>query len=293
MSPKVFSIVIPTRRRDETLRRCLTLLAPQLDDAVEVIVTDDGRSDSTRALIASEFPFATWTPGPQRGPGANRNHGASLARGEYILFVDDDVEPAAGFLAGYRSSLRDDVSVYEGRTTCRAGLHSPLEHAPINETGGWLWSCNMMVRRSLWESIGGFDEDFRFPHLEDVVLRERIKQMGARMLFVPAATVDHPPRRLAPPHVLAQYHEADFIYEYKYLGRAPSVPRFFAGFLRHRAAMVMRHRLSLDSVVAFRDILAESFHILGHWRAWHRRWAAAKRAPVELREPWRAAKAPP
>src|SRR5581483_8798563 len=88
------SVVIPTRNRDQTLERCLALLGPQVDEAIEVIVTDDGRSDGTRQLVESRFPFARWTPGPQRGPAANRNHGASLARGELFMFLDDDVEPS-------------------------------------------------------------------------------------------------------------------------------------------------------------------------------------------------------
>jgi GT2 family glycosyltransferase len=274
--PLQLSVIIPTRNRDQALQRCLTLLASQVDAAVEVIVTDDGRSVTTQAMVQSQFPFARWIAGPQRGPASNRNHGAAQARGDFLLFLDDDVEPAAELIAGYRSSLRPDVSVYEGRTTCRAGVRSPLEQAPINETGGWLWSCNMMVRRDLWESVGGFDEDFRYPHMEDVVFRERIKASGQRILFVPGATVDHPPRRMPPARVLANYNEAYFIYQYKYRDRAPSLPRFLGEFLPHRVRTVLRFRLGRDSVVALGAMGVETLHILAHWREWHRRWAPAR-----------------
>ena len=279
------SIVIPTRNRDQTLGRCLALLAPQVDPAIEVIVSDDGRSPATEAMIESQFSFARWTAGPQRGPASNRNHGAAQASGDFLLFLDDDVEPAADLIAGYRASLRPDVSVYEGRTTCRAGVRSPLEQAPINETGGWLWSCNMMVRRSVWEAIGGFDEDFRYPHLEDVVFRERIKSLGQQILFVPGATVDHPPRRMPSPRVLALYNEAYFIYHYKYLGHAPSLVGFFGQFLPHRVRSLLRFRFSRDSVAALGSLGVEAAHILGHWRAWHRRWAPAKGTAQTVQPP--------
>jgi glycosyltransferase involved in cell wall biosynthesis len=272
------SVVIPTKDRDEALARCLALLAPQIDETVEVIVSDDARSIRTQEMIHSRFAFATWIPGPQRGPAANRNHGASQATGEFLVFLDDDVEPAAELISSYRTSILDDVNVYEGRTTCRAGVHSPLDHAPANETGGSLWSCNMMLRRSLWKSTGGFDEDFRFPHLEDVALRESLKALGERVLFVRNASVDHPPRRLPPPGRLALYHEAQFVYEYKYLGRAPSIFVFLPYFFRHRLRTVLRYPVNTDSVIAVRNMFVESFHILAHWREWDRRWSPAKRA---------------
>ena len=237
-------------------------------------------------MLRSRFPFAKWTPGPQRGPAANRNHGASEATGDFLLFLDDDVEPTVDLVSSYRLSIRDDVNVYEGRTTCRAGLKSPLEQAPMNDTGGWLWSCNVMIRRTFWKSLGGFDEDFPHAHLEDVVLRERITALGERMLFVPGASVDHPPRRMSPPRVLALQHEAYVIYEYKYLGRAPSISRFLSNIVRHRVKTVLHYRLSVDSVVALGGACLESFHVLTHWRAWNRRWVAAKSSTATLREPW-------
>jgi len=293
-SPKVqISIVIPTKDRDDALGRCLSLLAPQADDSVEVIVSDDARSTRTRDMVDSRFPFARWIPGAQRGPAANRNRGASEARGAFILFLDDDVEPAADLVASYRSSICGDVNVYEGRTTCRAGLRSPLEQAPVNENGGWLWSCNMMVRRNVWESLGGFDEDFPYAHLEDVAFRERIKLLGERVLFVPGASVDHPPRRLPSARALALRHEAYFVYQYKYLGRAPSIRGFLSHLLRYRVRTVLQYPPSSDSVVAVGAIPVEVFHVLVHWREWDRRWVAAKRSAVNLRDPWSAVKAPP
>jgi GT2 family glycosyltransferase len=280
------SIVIPTRNRDDALGRCLTLLRPQLDETAEVIVTDDGRSPRTEEMLRSQFPFARWIPGAQRGPAANRNHGAKETTGDFIIFLDDDVEPTAELVSSYRTSIREDVNVYEGRTTCRAGLNSPLDLAPMNETGGCLWSCNMMIRRSTWQSIGGFDEDFPHAHLEDVVFRERIRTMGERPLFVPGATVDHPPRRLPPARELAMRHEGYFIYEYKYLDRAPSMSRFFSHLVRHRVNTVLQHRLSADSIAVLGGVCVESFHVLTHWRAWNRRWVATKGTGVSLREPW-------
>jgi GT2 family glycosyltransferase len=270
-----FSIVVPTRARAESLALCLEKLRPQLAEVVaEVIVTDDGGSADVKRMIESRFGFARWTPGPQRGPAANRNHGAALSEGEFILFLDDDVEPSPNLLASYRAAIQPAVNVYEGRTTCQAGLRSPLEHAPINETGGCLWSCNMMVRKSFWSSFGGFDEDFPYPHLEDVVFRERLEKAGERVAFVARAWVDHPPRRLPAGATLARQHESYFVYQYKYLSKRPSVDAFFRHLVGHRVRNILRYPVSRDSALALGSMCAEGWYVMRHWRQWDDKWRA-------------------
>jgi GT2 family glycosyltransferase len=280
MVPARFSVVIPTRNRDDLLARCLANLQSQRGDRpIEIIVTDDGASPVTQRLIASNFPGVRWTAGPQRGPAANRNHGASLATGELILFLDDDVEPEEGLIAGYQAAVVDTVNVYEGRTTCRAGLHSPLEHAPVNETGGYLWSCNMMVRRTFWESFGGFDEDFPYPHLEDVAFRERLREAGEKMVFVPGATVDHPPRRVPDGRVIALRHEALFVYHYKYLGGPPSWKEFVVLSIRVRMRRILGHPPSRDTALALASMCSEAWHTFTRWNAWDRKWRDRRGQP--------------
>jgi GT2 family glycosyltransferase len=268
-----FCVVIPTRSRDATLARCLESLRPQLDkQPADVIVTDDGASNATREMIESRFGFARWVAGPRRGPAANRNHGAALATGDFILFLDDDVEAAPGLLAGYRAAISPDINVYEGRTTCRMGLRSPLEDSPTNETGGLLWSCNMMVRTTFWRGFGGFDEDFPYPHMEDVAFRERLAAAGEPTVFVFEASVDHPPRPVPAASVLARQHESYFVYNYKYLGRPPSLREFAGLFLRHRLNTILAYRPSRDSAQALGSMCVEAVHILRHWRRWDEKW---------------------
>ncbi|HZL17411.1 MAG TPA: glycosyltransferase [Polyangia bacterium] len=267
------SIVIPTRLREETLARCLESLRPQLaEGSAEVIVTDDGTTEATHTLIESRFAFARWTRGPQRGPAANRNHGASLATGEFVVFLDDDVDPSPKLLAAYRAAIQPGVNVYEGRTTCRAGLRSPLEDSPVNEDGGRLWSCNLMLRRNLLNSVGGFDEAFPYPHLEDVAFRESLTALREQIVFVPDAVVDHPPRRQQSAKVLASHHESSFLYHYKYLGRAPSLAEFLTTFSRHRLGCIFSYRVGRDSAVALGSMGVELFHVLRNWQRWDRKW---------------------
>lgn len=281
MSDIRFSVVVPTCSRDDALAICLEALRPEVQGVdADVIVTDDGTQASTSQLIASRFPFARWSQGPRRGPAANRNNGASLARGDFIVFIDDDVVPSSGLLAAYRAAIEADVNVYEGRTTCVAGIPSVLYTAPANETGGFLWSCNMMVRRTFWQSFGGFDEDFRYPIMEDVAFRERLKAAGERFKFVREAVVDHPPRRMPSARARIRVHDAHFLYYYKYLGRRPSLPAYFAEFANYSLRPILARRPSWDSVVALGSRCREAWYVLRGWREWDRKYAPLASDPV-------------
>jgi GT2 family glycosyltransferase len=285
-----FSVVLPTRAREEALACCLDALLPELAASrAEVIVTDDGDGTRTRDLIAARYPQVRWTAGPRRGPAANRNHGASLARGRFILFLDDDIVPSGTLLAAYQAAITPDVNVYEGRTTCVAGLRSPLEAAPVNLTGGWLWSCNMMVRRTLWQRLGGFDEAFKFPHMEDVAFRERLRSLDETFVFVPDATVDHPPRRLRDARTRIRQDEAYFIYSYKYLGKRPLRREFVRHHALHYLRIVARARKGADSLVVVGSLCWEVLGVLRRWREWDEKFRPLGASPAVLRPSQRSA----
>jgi len=184
-----FTVVIPAYQRPQTLARCLRALPPE----AAIIVSDDSRDDTIRELIAREFPSVRWTPGPRRGPAANRNPGASLAATEWIAFIDDDCEPQTGWLSALERSAAD-ADVIEGLTLAPGATDSPFEEHVENPQGGNLWSCNLAVRRDVFQKLNGFDEDFLVAGGEDMEFAWRVQHTGLRVRFAPAALVHHPPR---------------------------------------------------------------------------------------------------
>lgn len=198
MRPPALSVVIPTCDRPGALRACLLQLQPAVQaypvENYEIIVSDDGRAKPA-ASLAPEFPGVTWVAGPRLGPAANRNAGARAACGETLVFLDDDCLPQPGLLAAYAAAFADPaVRVAEGRIRADRPARRMDEEAPVNETGGVFWSCNIAIRRLFFASIGGFDERFRHAAMEDVEIRERILRTGAAIPFLPAALVIHPLR---------------------------------------------------------------------------------------------------
>jgi GT2 family glycosyltransferase len=187
-----FSVVIPTCNRPVLLTQCLRGLTGE--DA-EIIITDDGSDEAAHALLAQEFPEARWFAGPRRGPAANRNNGARVAAGEWLVFIDDDCEPQPGWLTAFAAAA-DGADVLEGRTLAPGAQDSPFEEHVENVRGGVLWSCNLAVRRDVFERLGGFDEDFREAGGEDMEFAWRVTRAGLRVSFAPNAAVHHPPRAI-------------------------------------------------------------------------------------------------
>jgi GT2 family glycosyltransferase len=194
----MFSVIIPTCHRNADLALCLDCLAPGeqslLSEAYEVIVTDDGRDSTAEAMIRDRYPWAKWTQGPRRGPAANRNHGARQAQGEWLVFTDDDCLPTREWLSAFADSV-NAADVLEGLTRADRERKSYAEEAPINLTGGYLWSCNFAIKKNVFEAVGGFDEKFPAPAMEDCDLRENLREAGIPLLFIESAVVIHPWRQ--------------------------------------------------------------------------------------------------
>jgi GT2 family glycosyltransferase len=181
--------LIPTCQRPVQLRELLSHVA----GADEIVVSDDSQTDDTQRMLAEEFPAVRYLRGPRRGPAANRNHLARNATGEAFIFVDDDCVPSLGWLQAMVSGL-EDAPVVEGKTVCPSEADDPFEERVENLTGDLLWSCNLGIRRTLFDQLGGFDEDFPEAAGEDMEFAYRVKQSGATIRFEPAAEVVHPAR---------------------------------------------------------------------------------------------------
>ena len=195
-----FSVVIPTYERPDDLRRCLTSIekkaqAPCPD--YEIIVTDDSKSEKCRTLVENEFPEVSWGTGKQNGPAGNRNAGVKRAKGNWIIFLDDDCVAQDGFLNAYADAIHSNpqVKVLEGRIFAERPRRSWAEGCPENEHGGMFWTSNLCVEKNLFKLLEGFDETFEVA-FEDVDFAYRFRKLGVPTKFVRKASASHPWRNL-------------------------------------------------------------------------------------------------
>jgi GT2 family glycosyltransferase len=196
------SVVVPTCRRPEMLRRCLEALCAQdLPPAdFEVIVVDDGPTAATARAVAeiaraAPMPVRYLADGGGRGPAAARNRGWRVARGAIVAFTDDDCVPAPEWLREGLAAFRGGVVGVAGRVELPLPPH-PTDYerdaARLGEAA--FVTANCFCRREALLAVGGFDERFRVPWREDSDLQFALQARGGRLVQAPAARVLHPIR---------------------------------------------------------------------------------------------------
>lgn len=191
------SVVVPTRNRAERLRALLASLGGQEAPSFEVVVVDNASEDDTLSVIAEAdaradtHVHAIHLPQPM-GPAVARNRGWRAARGELIVFTDDDVVAPDGWLAALHDAhRRQPEALVQGRTdpdpreAHRLSAFSRSQSA--SGPGPWFQTCNIAYPRALLERLGGFDESFWEAAGEDTDLGWRAIESGARVVYEPAA----------------------------------------------------------------------------------------------------------
>jgi GT2 family glycosyltransferase len=257
------SVIIPTCNRNDLLGKCLERLQYDLQqlsaDDYEIIVTDDGKDSNAKTFIEQYFPFVQWVEGPKKGPASNRNNGAKYAKGEWLIFLDDDCLPAIDILRQYSSLIERNpsIEVWEGKIEPEGKSKSPIEYAPINTEGGHLWSCNFAIEKKKFDSIGGFDENFKYPHMEDVDLRERLKVDGVNIQFAATASVTHPWRKLDDGKKLGRYQE---MYVYYYIKHKKPL-----SFLKLSRSIISVHLSLLRKSIFSKDSFLAIKIFVEHW----------------------------
>ncbi|TDP93978.1 mycofactocin biosynthesis glycosyltransferase MftF [Labedaea rhizosphaerae] len=181
----------------------VTVVVPVRDHPVGVpgaVIVDDGS-------IIPVSGAAVRHPQP-RGPAAARNAGWRIATTELVAFVDADVRLTPGWLDPILAHFADpDVAAVAPRVRSRAGtgllaryeaVASSLdlggEPAQVRPGGvvSYVPSATLVVRRSVLDRLGGFDESMRFG--EDVDLIWRMVDAGLSVRYEPTSTVEHAPR---------------------------------------------------------------------------------------------------
>ena len=199
------SVVVPTQARAAYLEVALRSLAPQVaaHDG-ELVVVDDGPDEATRAVAArcgARYVENARTPGLN---GA-RNAGIVATDGELVILVDDDVEVRAGWLGALVGAAERHPGVdvftgpirarFEGRTLRFCGRENPpITHVDLGSEEvavDFAWGANLAIRREALARVGLFDEGHRTGAGDEEEWERRLVAAGGRMLYVPAAALDH------------------------------------------------------------------------------------------------------
>ena len=198
------SVIIPVYNEAQTLGDCLASLVHQAGNSrdVEIIVVDDGSTDSTPELVR-QFPEVRLIQQEQQGPAAARNRGAREAKGEIILFTDGDCLPQDNWLEEMLTPFReypDLIGVKGAYVTLQRSLMARFVQIEYEDKYDRLAKQHYIdfvdtysagYRRLAFLAAGGFDQEFPVACAEDVELSYRLANQGCKMLFNPWARVRH------------------------------------------------------------------------------------------------------
>lgn len=208
-SAPLVSVIVPTYNNADTLHACLDAVLNQTvpPGMYEVIVVDDGSGDATAAAVAAYVGRATpvrYIHQRNQGPAAARNRGAREARGDLLLFTDDDCEPTPTWIAEmtkpFRNGGREVAAVkgaYRTRQTSVIAIFAQKEFESRyrrmldSDAIDFVDTYSAAFRRSVFLALGGFDTRFPKANNEDVEFSYRMAERGHRMVFNPDAIVYH------------------------------------------------------------------------------------------------------
>ena len=191
MGPLV-SVVIPVFNGERFLRDAVHSVLAQKYSSVEIIIVDDGSTDGT-ATVARGFPEPVrYLHQTNKGPAAARNRGIEHAQGSLIAFADaDDLWPAAKLELQLPCLLKDPTTeIVMGRIQQVLLSVTVTGQTQADEFGGPVFAVNLgsaVIRKSVFERVGLFDETMRYS--EDVDWFMRAREAGAAITTIEDVTL--------------------------------------------------------------------------------------------------------
>jgi glycosyltransferase involved in cell wall biosynthesis len=178
------SVIVPTFNRQSLLDRALRSVITQTLAPQEIIVIDDGSTDTTRAMMQTKYPHITYRFQENKGVSLARNTGISLAKSPWIAFLDSDDEwfpeklhyqlAALQHNPGYLLCHTEEIWIRQGRRVNPMNKHQKY--------GGYIYDkclplcaispSSVIIHRMLFEQVGLFDETL--PACEDYDMWLRI-----------------------------------------------------------------------------------------------------------------------
>lgn len=215
MNKKLVSVVIVTKDRPKEALKAVTSIYKQTYKPIEVVLVDNGSLNRVNNLIKKKYQkTSVLSTSINRGAAGGRNLGLLNTRGEFVFFMDDDAfadkhtisqlvkvakqDPKIGIVApkiyyadkknviqgiGHNISLLTGRIIGIGVVEQDFGQYEKITDIPMI-------GCAWMVKRSVFNKIGKYDEDFFIPY-EDSDFSIRTRKAGFRICYVPKAHVWH------------------------------------------------------------------------------------------------------
>jgi len=205
-SPKV-SVIIVNYNGKTLLEKCLESLFEVNYDDFEVILVDNNSTDETIEFVTKNYPSIIIIKlDSNKGFAEPNNMGAKIAKGEYLLFLNNDTVVTTNFISEMIKVIENDKKI----AICQSLLLKPDQS--VDSSGDFIdklgvvynskknvddireissaRGASMLVKKELFHNLEGFDERF-FVSFEDVDIGWRTWIMGYKVVIVPKSVVYH------------------------------------------------------------------------------------------------------
>lgn len=209
------SIVIPVYNQIHYTYACLlSILEHTTDVSYEVIIADDVSTDATEHLSRYAEGLVICRNTTNQGFLRNCNNAARQARGQYVMFLNNDTQVTEGWLSSLVKLIESD------KTIGMVGSKLVYPDGRLQEAGGIIWSdgsgwnygrlddpdkpeynyvkdvdyisgAAILLSNELWKQIGGFDTRFAPAYCEDSDLAFEVRKAGYRVVYQPLSKVIH------------------------------------------------------------------------------------------------------
>ncbi|MFO0946232.1 MAG: glycosyltransferase [Planctomycetota bacterium] len=208
---RLTSIVIVTHNQWDYTRQCLESIRFRTDEKIEIIVVDNGSTDATVDCLRQRGDVTLIENSANLGFPKGANQGIAVARGDYILLLNNDVVVTTGWLRRLLDALEQDPGlglVGPCSNNVSGEQCVPVEYDDLACLDGWAWQWSkqhagartltdrlvgfcLMIRREVLQSIGTLDERFEIGCFEDDDLCRRAMDAGYKAAIVWDSFVHH------------------------------------------------------------------------------------------------------
>lgn len=208
-----YSIIIPTYNKIELTKKCLKSLFLNTKGDFEIIVVDNASGDGTKEYLQKEERVTKIYNSKNVGFSKANNRAAKSAKGEILVFLNNDTEVQPGWIEGIEKIFNEEKNIgavgvkmlFPDGKIQHAGVVISEDHIPrhiyrlfpakdpkVNKKREFqaVTAACIAIPKIVFEKIGGFDEGFT-NGLEDVDLCLKIKKAGYRIVYQPESVVIH------------------------------------------------------------------------------------------------------